>query len=254
MRADRLFKTMGPLLGIVALGALAGCSDRWGSFGGDEGVPLAELDLSGAPPEAIALSGPDNIAITEGAQFALTVDGDAEAIERLRFTLKDGTLGVGRESNDWRDRSGEGVATVRITMPAPRKLIVAGSGRMTSERLAGEAEVSIAGSGTLDTPRIEADSLEASIAGSGSFAAGGTVRRLTLSIAGSGNADLARLRAERAQVNIAGSGDAVFASDGEVEANVMGSGNVTVRGSARCTVNSVGSGQVTCEREPEAAD
>lgn len=254
MRADRFFKTMGPLIGVVALGALAGCGDRWSDFGSDDGVPLAELDLSGAPPHGIALAGPDNVAITEGAQFAVTVDGDPEAAERLRFTLQGGTLGIGRDSDGWRDGPGDGVATVRITMPAPRKLVVAGSGRMTSERLAGNAEVSIAGSGALETPRVDAESLAVSIAGSGSYAAGGRAARLELSIAGSGSADMASLRTERARISIAGSGDSAFASDGEVEANIMGSGNVTVRGSARCTVNSVGSGQVTCEREPEVAD
>lgn len=255
MRADRFFKTMGPLIGIVALGVLAGCNDRRGSFGADtDGAPLAELDLGGTPPEAVALAGPDNVAITEGAQFTVTVDGDAEAAERLRFTLEDGTLGIGRDSDGWRDWAGGSVATVRITMPAPRKLVVAGSGQMTSERLAGNAEVSIAGSGALDTPRVDAESLAVSIAGSGSYAAGGRTAKLTLSIAGSGSAEMGALRAERAQVNIAGSGDTVFASDGEVDASIMGSGNVTVRGSARCTVNSMGSGKVTCEREPEVAD
>lgn len=255
MRADRFFKTMGPLIGIVALGALTGCGDGWSNFGSDGGgVPLAELDLSGAPPHGVALAGPDNVDITEGAQFAVTVDGDPEVAERLRFTLEDGTLGIGRDSDGWRDRSGEGVATVRITMPAPRKLVVAGSGRMTSERLAGRAEVSIAGSGSLETPQVDTESLTVSIAGSGSYLAGGRTAKLELSIAGSGSADMASLRAERARINIAGSGDTVFASDGEVEANIMGSGNVTVRGAARCTVNSMGSGQVTCEREPEVAD
>lgn len=255
MRADRFLKTMGPLAALVALGALTGCGSRWGE--GSEGVPLAELDLSGTPPHAVALFGPDTVTITQGAQFAVTVEGAADATERLRFTLEDGTLGVGREGSGWGGWTGgpdsDETATVRITMPAPRTLSMAGSGRMTSDAVAKAAEISIAGSGMIETPRIDVDSLEVSIAGSGSYAAGGQARKLDLSIAGSGNGEMAALRAERAEVNIAGSGDAVFASDGEVEANLIGSGDVTVRGSARCKVNSVGSGSLVCEREAEPA-
>lgn len=254
MRVDRLLKTMGPLAALVALGALAGCNGRWTFEGDDEGVPLAELDLSGDPPEAVSLAGPDTVTITEGPQFTVTVDGDETAREQLRFKLADGTLGIHRGWGDWTNGWKGNAATVRITMPAPRKLVVTGSGRLTSAAVAREAEVSIAGSGTLETPQVDADSLDVSIAGSGSYRAAGQVRRLSLSIAGSGRGDMAGLRAEKAEINIAGSGGATFASDGEVEANIMGSGDVTVRGSARCTVHSMGSGSLKCEREPETAN
>ncbi|HYD24664.1 MAG TPA: head GIN domain-containing protein [Croceibacterium sp.] len=250
MRMNRFFRTMGPFVALAAMGALAsGCRDGNFRWSGDEGVPLAELDLGGDPPEGVALMGPDTVAITDGAQFTVTVEG--EAADRMRFRLEGGTLGIMREHGDWNDR---GTATVRITMPPPRKLVIAGSGRMTSERLAGEAEVSIAGSGELETPNVDASSLEVSIAGSGTYTAGGRADRLELSIAGSGSGEMDKLKVERAEVNIAGSGDAVFASDGEVEANIMGSGDVIVRGSARCKVNSMGSGSLVCEREAEPAD
>jgi hypothetical protein len=251
MRMNNFFKTVGPFVALAAMGAIAsGCTDkgfRW--EGKSEGVPLAELDLTGEAPEGVALMGPDTVAITDGAKFAVTVDG--EAADRMRFTLEDGTLGITRERGEWNDN---GTATVHITMPAPRKLVVAGSGRMTSERLAGKAEVAVAGSGTLETPAVDAISLEVSIAGSGSYSAAGRAGHLELSIAGSGSGDMAKLKAEGAEINIAGSGNAEFASDGDVEANIMGSGNVTVRGSARCKVHSMGSGSLTCERETEAAD
>lgn len=249
MRMNRFFKTMGPFVALAAVGALAGCSGKNFGWNGEEGVPLTELDLSGETPEGVALLGPDTVAITEGPKFAVTVDG--EAADRIRFRLEDGTLGIMREQDSWSDR---GSATVHVTMPAPRKLSLAGSGRMTSERLAREAEVAVAGSGTLETPAVDAASLEVSIAGSGDYIAGGRAERLDLSIAGSGRAEMAKLKVGSAEINIAGSGDAAFASDGEVTANIMGSGDVTVRGSARCKVNAMGSGTVTCERATEAAD
>ena len=44
MRLNRFFKTMGPLAALVAMGALAGC-DKVNFNIGEEGVPLADLDL-----------------------------------------------------------------------------------------------------------------------------------------------------------------------------------------------------------------
>lgn len=243
------FRTLAPFAAIAALGALSGCGWNWDD---GDGVPLAELDLSGEPPQEVALLGPDTVAITDGAQFAITVDGDSAAVDKLRFKLEGGRLGIMRDS-----KHGDGensTATVRITMPAPRKLSVAGSGSMRSERLAANAEVSIAGSGDLETPAVEASSLRISIAGSGSYLAGGRADALELSIAGSGSGRMARLNVDNATINVAGSGDAVFASDGNVRANIVGSGTVTVRGSARCKVNTVGSGSLVCEREPEPVE
>jgi hypothetical protein len=243
---SNIFKIAGPLAAVFALSA---CDANFSIDGGD-GVSLSELDLSGAAPTEVVLAGPDNVNISEG-EFDIKVDGDREAIERMRFTLEDGALGVMREDGNW--IGGDAAATVSITMPAPERLTLAGSGNMTSERLGGNAEVTIAGSGDLETPAVDAESLEVTIAGSGTYTAAGRTSALELSILGAGDAEMAGLTAGNAEINIAGSGEASFASNGEVEANIMGSGDVTVRGSARCTVNSMGSGNLTCERAAATA-
>lgn len=252
LRFDRMFRGVVPLVMMAAAAAMSGCSDAEIRFNGREGVPLADLDTSGPAPEEVTLLGPDRVLISQGDAFAVTVDGDADSAEGLRFVLADGALGILRADRNWMGSST--LATIRITLPAPpRKLSVAGSGKMVSEHLAGSAEVLIAGSGTLETPLVDAEALDISIAGSGTYRAAGQARRLELNIAGSGDADLAGLKVDRAEISIAGSGDAIFASDGEVSASIMGSGNVTVRGGARCKVNSMGSGTVTCERSEQAA-
>lgn len=241
-----MIETAGPLA-IAAL-ALSGCEADIG-FDGSNGVPLSELDLSGAAPTEVVLAGPDTVNISEG-EFDIRIEGGGEAAERMRFTLEDGTLAIMREDDNW-GRS-EGAVTILVTMPAPEGLTLAGSGTMTSEHLGGNAEVTIAGSGDLQTPAVDAESLDVTIAGSGSYVAAGRTDSLDLSVLGSGSAEMDGLTADRADVNIAGSGDASFASNGEVEANIMGSGDVDVRGSAQCTVNSMGSGSLTCERMASA--
>jgi hypothetical protein len=242
MRFDRLFRTLGP---VIAMAMAAGCDGAKFHMNGKEGMPLSELDLSGNAPHSINLAGPDIVRITQGTDFTIALEGDDEAKERMRFLLEDETLLILREGENW---SGGNPATVTVTMPAPRHLVLAGSGAIHSDALAAKAEVTIAGSGKVETPSIQIESLDVNVMGSGSYRAGGTADRLDLSIAGSGDADMARLKIGKAEISIAGSGDTNFASDGNVDARIMGSGNITVRGSARCKVKSFGSGTLTCER------
>lgn len=240
----RIFKGI-VLIAAVALGAgLSACDGMNFNMGGKEGVPLSELDMSGDPPRELVLAGPDTVLVREGEALAIEVGGDREAVDALRFSREGDTLGITRQKSDRRIR---GRATVNVTMPAPRALVLAGSGRIETASLVGDASVTIAGSGHARTQEITADRLEMTLAGSGTYEADGEARDLELTIAGSGTADMRGVKVGTADVTVAGSGEARFASDGTVEANIMGSGEVTVVGRARCTVNSIGSGSLRCE-------
>ena len=253
MRLDKLFSTLGPVIAMAMASGVSGCDGSKFTFAGKEGVPLSELDLSAATPTKINLAGPDVVRIAEGADFAIALEGDSDAKERMRFLLEDGTLSILRDHANWGAGDGK-VATVSITMPPPRKLVLAGSGEIHSDTLASDAEIVFAGSGKVFTPAVKVASLDVNLAGSGSYRASGNAERLELSIAGSGDANMEDLNVERAKIKLAGAGDAVLASDGAVDVRIMGSGNVTVRGSARCTLKSFGSGAVNCERGTTATD
>ncbi|MXO75449.1 DUF2807 domain-containing protein [Altererythrobacter aerius] len=245
----KLARTLGPAVGIaLAAAALSGCSGAV-AFDTGEGVPLADLDLTGAAPTGLVLAGPDNAVVTRGDRLAIKVEGDPEAAAALRFTLEDDALGIMRET----DLRSEGTATVRVTLPALTQLTLAGSGTVDADRMDGNAEATIAGSGTARVAALTADKLDVTLAGSGTFGAAGTARSLDLTIAGSGSGRMGGLAVETADVTIAGSGDAAFASDGTVDASIMGSGAVTVTGNATCTINAMGSGTLRCNPAPAAA-
>lgn len=249
---DKIIKGLAPAaLAVLSLG-LAGCNMDI-NIGDTDGVPLAELDMSGDAPTELVLAGPDKVVITDGDTLAIEVEGDDEATEKLRFSLEDGTLAISREKDSWKDG---GSATVRVTMPSPKELVLAGSGSIEAASLAGDSNITIAGSGSASIASVTADKLELTVAGSGSVDVTGTAKALEATIAGAGSARMPGLTVESAEVTVAGSGDIAFASDGKIEANIVGSGNVTVTGSATCTVNSIGSGTVTCEnvREEESED
>ena len=244
-----MFKDMFRTLASVAvLGIATGVSGCDGNItiDGMKGVPLAELDMSGAAPKEVDLLGPDKVHIIMGDKLAITVDGDDATKARLRFALRDGKLGISRDH--WKMGEANGTATINVTMPAPSKLVMAGSGQIDADSLSGDdANITIAGSGTISAPKTNVGKLKIDIAGSGSAKAAGTARELESTIAGSGNADLAGLKVGEAKVTVAGSGNASFASDGNVKATIMGSGEVRVTGHATCTVKSMGSGRLVCE-------
>lgn len=290
MRFDRMFRAMGPFVAMAAMGGLMaarkkGWNGEWANranfgkwdwncapgpgrggkfrFNGRDGVRLDELDMAGEAPVELVVACGDHVTITTGEDFGIALQGSAAAKARVRFVLEDGVLFVMRdcsaqdegqdERQDEPDQADAGFATVAITMPAPEKLTIAGSGRITTTALADAAEVIIAGSGRIEASALASQYVAVTIAGSGCFSAGGTVRHLEVSVAGSGTADMAALTVDTAEVDIAGSGNVTFASDGKVNANIMGSGTVTVRGSARCQVHSMGSGSLMCERGDDKA-
>ena len=238
MGLKHVLKAVAPVVALAIAGSLAGCDKANVNFNGEEGKELADLDLTGDAPSEVNLLGPDTVDIRDGEKLAIQVEGSDEAKERMRFVLKDGSLGILRQNGTWGDNQ---TATVIVTMPAPAKLNVAGSGRMTAASVSDEPEINVAGSGALELASVNAKTLEINIAGSGSLKAAGTTDKLDLKV-GSAN------------VNVSGSGDATFASDGDVNANIMGSGDVTVKGRARCKVHTIGSGSLVCEGGSEEAD
>lgn len=246
----KIGKALGPIIAIALAASASGCDGAHISING-EGKPLSELDMSGAAPEELVLAGPDEVRVTTGDKLAITVEGDQEVKDELRFALKDGSLAIHRKDKAF--GSGNKVAIINVTMPAPKEVVMAGSGKIVTASLANKASVTVAGSGTIESTAISGESLDLTIAGSGNFRAAGQLKTLDISIAGSGSAEMDALRADKVDVSIAGSGSTAFSSDGEVDASIMGSGNVTVKGRARCTVSSMGSGKLVCESGPAAA-
>ena len=99
MRLDELFKNLGYIAGTIGVQIREAC----------EGVPLAELDLTGAAPREVALSGPGQVVLSEGEAFAIDVQTVDDG-EEPRFRLDGERLGIAGGSPD---------TVVRVTLPAP---------------------------------------------------------------------------------------------------------------------------------------
>lgn len=237
----RMIKHIAPLA-VLAMGAgLSGCDNVDITINGEEGVPLAELDMEGAAPTELVVSANATVMLTPGDTLEISVEDDPEGA--LRFMLDEETLGI---TVDPDLEIPDGKAVVRVTMPAPESVVIAGSGSVEAAQIAETADLTIAGSGSINVAEIAAETLDVSIGGSGSIKGAGAAEQLEINIGGSGNVDMAGLKAGGAEISIGGSGNVEFASDGDVEASIAGAGDVRVNGSATCTVNAVGSGTLKC--------
>jgi hypothetical protein len=225
---------------LASAAALAGCDGADVEINGQKGVPLSEVEIAGPPPSEVFLASGDTVILTEGDTFAIKVEGSDT--ESLRFVRDAELIGITR-TDGW---NGDNTATIRITMPAPREVVIGGAGTIKAPALASEADINIGGSGTVEFGKITGQRLGINIGGSGKVTGAGTAKELEILIGGSGEVEMPGLKADTAEVTIGGSGDIAFASDGTVEANIGGAGDVRVAGNAKCTINAMGSGTLTC--------
>lgn len=190
--------------------------------------------------------GPDNVVLVTGDTFSIKAEGNAEAIQTLRFKMDGPTIQIGRNKGKWFGDSGKGV-TITITAPVVSSVSLAGSGDFKGDKLSGDKVViDLAGSGNVDIADITAPSVEGNVAGSGDIKVAGKVNKAEWSIAGSGNVDASSIVSEDVEVSIAGSGDIRVNATKTVDASIAGSGDVTVTGGAKCSKSVIGSGKVTC--------
>lgn len=233
-------RRMAPAALLALVIPLAACDGTDIEINGQKGVPLSEIEIAGPPPSEVVLGSGDTVVIAEGDKFAITVEG--QDTESLRFVRDKEVIGVTREKG-W---NGQSAAVVRITMPAPKEIVIAGSGTVKTPSLATTAEINIGGSGTVEFGRAAADKLGINIGGSGTVRGAGSAKELEVLIGGSGEVEMPGFKADKAEVTIGGSGDVAFASDGTVEANIGGAGDINVTGTAKCTLQSFGSGTLNC--------
>ncbi len=241
---NTMIRKLTPLAALALGTALSGCDGIDIKINGEKGVPLAELDMSGPPPDELVVSGPDKVILTQGDTLDITVDGDNDDADKVRFHRDGDLLGVTRSDSDWGESS---AVTINITMPAPREIVIGGSGDVVAATMARDASIAIGGSGNVVVNQIDAERLEVTIGGSGSVSATGTTKRLEMTIGGNGTGKFADLKADDVEISIGGSGNVSLRSDGEVEANIGGSGNIDVIGEATCTLKSFGSGTLNCK-------
>ncbi|MDP3085656.1 MAG: head GIN domain-containing protein [Rubrivivax sp.] len=226
---------------LLVLAPPAQAATRGSGQSASEVRPVGDFD-------AIAISGPFELQLRQGAQQAVTLTADDNLLALIETVVetRDGgaTLVIRfKRGEDVRPRS-----PLRVSVDAVRlrALALAGSGKVEVNGLQTPAlKLTLAGASDARLQALVTDSLELRIAGSGDVRADGTARSLSLSIAGSGDARLAGLKADAVKVSIAGSGDAQVTANRTLLVSIAGSGDVEYGGDVSAVTSKVaGSGSV----------
>lgn len=236
------------LFALALLPAATACHASWEREGNAAPVSGTGTTRSFAASgfTKVDLRGPDDIEVRNGAQFAVTAEGDSAVLDQLEIRVVDGTLRVGRKDRAGFSFSSDRGAKIHVTLPRLTAANVSGSGNMRVDRAEGDFRGAIAGSGNLGIAALAATNADLSIAGSGDLNVAGTARRLNASIAGSGDIDAGKLTASGASISVIGSGSMRGVVKGGASVSIAGSGNVDLTGGAKCSVSAVGSGEAHC--------
>ncbi|MBK7944344.1 MAG: DUF2807 domain-containing protein [Flavobacteriales bacterium] len=226
------------------------------------------FDLSGF--SGVSLHASVDVIVEQGP-FSVRAHGEADALERLQVSVKNGVLLIDQERTRYLPGNCNTAVVMKVRMPSmtnlevlgsgnmkasqfngggPMDLVVRGSGDLIVEgmRTATALNVAVHGSGDLVVNGIrEAASLRIKVEGSGDVVCTGVaVSGMTvIDLAGSGDVRVSG-STDRLEATVTGSGD-VMAQEmraNTVKARVVGSGDVSVRSDGRVEREVIGSGDV----------
>jgi hypothetical protein len=197
--------------------------------------------------DKIAVAGPYEVKVVTGGQPGVSAKGGENLLAETDVVVEGDTLKImpkKRKGFRWGWSDGKAVFTVNAT--ALRGAAIAGSGGIAVDKVAGDFDGDVAGSGALNLASVAGGKIKLAIAGSGDVSAAGKADSVDLSIAGSGDINAGGLAAQTADVSIAGSGNITANASGTADVSIMGSGDVELTGGAKCNVSKHGSGDVRC--------
>ena len=189
-----------------AFGGLKNIGDR------DKSQDVTQtLDLAGF--DRIDIAGVFEVDVKVGGDFAVTVSGAPEEMERLEASVENGELVLDRKDHDrnvrrWRDFG----LTAEITLPS-----------LSAIDIAGVADGDVTG--------VDAEDFRVDLSGVGDLTISGSCGRLKASVSGVGDLNAKALECRDVDIDVSGIGDAsVFASQ-SVDASVSGIGSIDIYGS-----------------------
>jgi len=197
--------------------------------------------------DKIEVAGPYDVNVVSGGQGAISAKGGSSLLDETDVVVENGTLKIRpRKQKGVRWNWAHGKAAFTVNAAALRGASIAGSGGISVDKVAGDFEGDVAGSGDLKLGAVAGGKIKLGITGSGNVAAAGKADSVDLSIAGSGDIRAGGLASRTADVSIAGSGAIAANASDSADVSIMGSGDVEVTGGAKCKVSKAGSGNVSC--------
>ncbi|HYC95346.1 MAG TPA: DUF2807 domain-containing protein, partial [Sphingomicrobium sp.] len=150
--------------------------------------PQVTRNYQVGPFDKVAVAGPYEVNVVTGGQGGISAKGGEHLLEETEVVVEGGTLKIKpkkRKGIRWNWRNGKAVFTVNAA--AIRGAAIAGSGGINVDKVAGDFDGDVAGSGDLKVGAIAGGKIKLAIAGSGDVEAAGKADSVELSITGSGD-------------------------------------------------------------------
>ena len=198
--------------------------------------------------DKIEVSGPYDVIVTTGGSPSASANGGDKLLDDTEVVVEGNVLKIRPKKTkgmSW-GWSKSGSAKFAVSTAMLNGAAVAGSGGITVDKVNGDFDGAIGGSGDLNVRAIAGGAVALSVGGSGTITAAGTAQSTSIKIGGSGDIDASRLAAKTASVAIGGSGSAKANASETAKVNIAGSGDAAITGGAKCDISKVGSGDVTC--------
>ena len=199
-------------VGIAFFAAKSAFGDLRDIGGRDKSKDVTQtLDLAGF--DRIDIAGVFEVDVTVGGDFAVTVSGAPDQMDRLDATVENGVLKLDQDEirfgkNRWRNQG----MSAPISLPS-----------LNGFDLAGVADGDVTG--------IDAEDFRVDIAGVGDLTLTGSCGRFDAQVSGVGDLNAKGLECREVDIDVSGVGSAaVFASE-SVDASVSGIGSVDIYGS-----------------------
>lgn len=180
------------------------------------GVSLAHGDTEASQARsvgafrAVDLAGVLEVEITVGKPASVEVSGDADLIDKVVTTVKDGVLVISTpELRNIKRRN----VHLRATVTAPELSALA-----------------LSGTGAMKVNGIASDKLAISLGGTGALTATGTTGALRVDVGGTGEVAARQLTAKDVVVDVSGTGSARLHASRSLDARISGTGSVHVSG------------------------
>jgi len=197
--------------------------------------------------DKIEVAGPFDVNVATGGQPGVSAKGGENLLAETDVIVENGTLKImPKKHHGVRFGWKHGKAVFTVNAATLRGAAIAGSGGINVDKIAGDFDGDVAGSGALHLASVAGGKVKLSVAGSGDVQAAGKADSVNISIAGSGDVNASGLATRAADVSIAGSGNVTANASQTAAVSIMGSGDVEVTGGAKCSVSKAGSGDVRC--------
>lgn len=196
--------------------------------------------------DRITLKGQGTIIIDQTGEESLKVTAEDNLIDIIETEVEGNTLKIGVKKEWflwalWPTKKIE----YHISVDELEQITISGSGNIETDGLkADDLKIQISGSSKGDMA-IEVKSLDINISGSGKFVFSGKARNQEINISGSGNVDGEKLKSEDAAFTINGSGKGIVNASDTLDVNINGSGDIKYLGSPSIDKQISGSGKVS---------